>query len=113
MAIPHARSGEVISLRPLGARLAEARSKTLLKTDSLEMIRLVVPAGKELARHEVPGEVTLPCLERLVELTVRGNKRQFSGGGSVYLEGSTPHAVHAAEDVSLLLTILLPQTPKA
>ena len=32
MAIPHAKSGEVIDVRPLGSALAQARTTTLVKT---------------------------------------------------------------------------------
>jgi quercetin dioxygenase-like cupin family protein len=107
VAIPHARSGEVVSVRPLGKRLADARTETLVKTDALEIIRLVAPAGKEFAKHEVPGEITLQCLEGVIELSVGASKRQLSAGDLAYVEGSAPHAVRAVEDASVLLTILL------
>ncbi len=45
MAIPHATPGELIDVRPLGARLTERITTTLIKTDSLEVLRLVIPAG--------------------------------------------------------------------
>jgi quercetin dioxygenase-like cupin family protein len=112
VAIPHARSGEVVSVRPLGKRIADARTETLVKTGALEVIRLVAPAGKEFAKHEVPGEITLQCLEGVLELTVGATKRQLTSGDLAYVEGSAPHAVHAVEDASILLTILLPQIAK-
>ena len=46
MAIPHAKSGEVIDIRPLGSALAQARTTTLVKTKALEIIHLVIPSGK-------------------------------------------------------------------
>ena len=45
MAIPHAKSGEIIDVRPLGERLKEKITATLVKTESLEVLRLVMPAG--------------------------------------------------------------------
>jgi quercetin dioxygenase-like cupin family protein len=112
MAIPHARSGEVVSVRPLGRRLAESRTETLIKTDALEVIRLVAPAGKKFDEHRVPGEITVQCLEGAVELKVGGAGRRLSAGEMAYLEGSTPHAVQAIEDASVLLTILLSPASK-
>jgi quercetin dioxygenase-like cupin family protein len=107
VAIPHAQSGEVIGVRPLGDQLANARTETLVKTNTLEVIRLVIPAGKEITHHEVPGEITLQCLEGVVDLVVGSTRRTLSSGDLVYLEGSQPHAVGARQDSSLLLTILL------
>lgn len=52
MAIPHAKPAEVIDVRPLGARLRDTQTTTLVKTDALEVIRLVLPAGKEIQRHK-------------------------------------------------------------
>ena len=35
----------------------------LFKTEELEVIRLVLAAGKSLPPHKVPGEITIQCLE--------------------------------------------------
>ena len=45
MAIPHAKPGEFVDVRPLGSALASAQTKALVRTDQVEVIRLVVPAG--------------------------------------------------------------------
>jgi quercetin dioxygenase-like cupin family protein len=76
MAIPHAASGEVVDVRPLGEGLRRAMTTTLVKTDRLEVLRLVLPAGKEIAEHRAPGEITVHCLEGLVEFHAHGG----SGG---------------------------------
>ena len=55
MAIPHAHPGEVIDVRPLGPALAAARSTALIRTESLEVIRLVIPRGKEIPTHTTRG----------------------------------------------------------
>ncbi len=112
MAIPHAQPAEVVNVRPLGANLSQARTETLIKTDALEVIRLVATAGKEIAQHEVPGEITLQCLEGQIELTANGKTQRLSAGELVYLPGSTPHAVRAVENASVLLTILLRPKPQ-
>jgi hypothetical protein len=55
MSIPHIKSGEVVEL-PLGPALGSARTTTLVKTTDLELIRLIIPAGKVIPLHKAPGE---------------------------------------------------------
>jgi quercetin dioxygenase-like cupin family protein len=107
MAIPHAKAGEVISVRPLGAALNATSTYAIVKTDILEVIRIVLPAGKRLPPHQVPGEITVQCLEGKVEFVVGELKRELTAGSFLYVEGSGEHAVHAIEDASLLVTIVL------
>jgi quercetin dioxygenase-like cupin family protein len=107
MAIPHAKAGEVISVLPLGAALSGTRTFTIVKSDSLEVIRIVLAAGKTLPPHKVPGEITVQCLEGKVEFFVGELKRELTAGSLLYVGGSGEHAVHAIEDSSLLVTILL------
>lgn len=107
MAIPHAKSGEVIDIRPLGDRLQETVTATLVKTDALEVLRLVLPAGETINRHQVTGEITVQCLEGRVIFDAGGVDRDLSAGQMLFLEGGTPHALRAVEDSSVLVTILL------
>src|SRR5580765_4197575 len=107
MAIPHAKPGDVVDVRPLGSGLAAASTWTIVKTDALEVIRIVLPAGKELPRHKVPGEITVQCLEGKVEFRVGELKRELTAGKLLYLEGGSEHSLHAGENSSLLVTILL------
>ena len=107
MALRHAKPAEIIDIQPLGKHLAQSQTTTLIKTDKLEVIRLVVAAGKEIAQHEVPGEITLQCVEGTVELTARGTSRTLSAGQLLYLAGGDAHALRGVSDSSLLLTIML------
>jgi quercetin dioxygenase-like cupin family protein len=107
MAIPHAKPGEPVDIRPLGDALTAAQTTTLIKTAAIEVIRLVLPAGKEIARHAVPGEITLQCVEGTIVLGAGGSERELAAGTLVYLNASQEHSLRAIEDSSLLLTILL------
>jgi quercetin dioxygenase-like cupin family protein len=107
MAIPHARSGEVIDIRPLGPTLAQARTTTLAKTDTLEILRLVVKAGGEIAPHKVAGEITVQCLEGSVGIPVECSTRVLEAGQMMYLTGGEMHAVRGIYDASVLVTILI------
>jgi quercetin dioxygenase-like cupin family protein len=107
MAIQHAKPSEVIDIQPLESRLKESVTKTLIKTDHLEVLRLIVPAGSSIDRHEVPGEITVQCLEGHVIFDSEGSDREMSAGTLLFLQGGTPHALRAITDSSLLVTILL------
>jgi quercetin dioxygenase-like cupin family protein len=109
MALPHATSGEVIDLRPVGEALAPAPTSTLVKTDQLEVIRLVVPAGKELPRHQVADEITIQCLDGRVTFMAGATARELRAGQMLYLADNEPHSLRGIEDASVLLTILLHQ----
>jgi quercetin dioxygenase-like cupin family protein len=109
MAIPHAKSGEVIDLQPAGGSPASAQTHTLVKTDRLEVIQLVVPAGKQLPRHQVAGEITVQCLEGRVAFTAGSTVRELRSGQMLYLASDESHSLRGIEDASVLLTILLHQ----
>jgi len=107
MAIPHANPGDVIDIRPLGAALATSKTSTLLKSKNIEVVRLVMTAGKEIAEHKAPGEITVHCLEGKVAFTALGQTHELTAGQMLYLNAGEPHAVRCIDDASCLLTILL------
>ena len=113
MAIEHAQPGEVIDVRPLGPALARARTTALVKTESLEVIRLVIPRGKEIPTHTTRGEITVQCLEGRVAFTTAGVTRELGPGQLLYLDGEQPHSVLGIDDASLLVTITFPGAPTA
>jgi quercetin dioxygenase-like cupin family protein len=107
MAQPHAASAQVVSVRPLGDALRGARTTALLKAAQLEVVRLVLPAGKALPEHRVAGEITLQCIEGRVELALPTGTLVLDAGDWVHVRGGAPHALQAIVDASLLLTICL------
>lgn len=107
MAQTHAQSGEVVDIRPLGSRLPEHSTRVLVKTDTLELIQLVMRAGKVYHGHRVPGEITVQCLEGRCTFTADGATRDLDPGRLIYLAGGQEHSLRAMEDSSILLTILL------
>lgn len=107
MAIPHAQTGEVIDVRPLGPALVTARTSTLLKLENIEVIRLVMGAGKVLAEHKAPGVIIVQCLEGKIAFTALGQTQELTGGQMISLTAGEPHSLRCLEDASCLLTILL------
>jgi quercetin dioxygenase-like cupin family protein len=112
MAIHHATSGEIIDIRPLGAALAKSITTVLVKTAAVEVIRLVVPAGKDIPEHRARGEITIQCLEGAVDLTAEGRTQRIAAGQMVYLAAGSTHSLHGVQDASVLLTVSLREQPK-
>ncbi len=106
MAISHAQPAEVINLKPLSDKIASTKTYTIFKTDAMEAIRLVLPAGKQIAEHKAPGEITVHCLEGQVNFSVGGTSHVLSGGEMLFLEAAKPHAVEAVKDSTVLVTIV-------
>jgi quercetin dioxygenase-like cupin family protein len=109
MAIPHAKPGDVIDVRPLGEKLAESQTTTLFKTRSIEVVRIVMAAGKRISEHEAPGEIIVQCLEGRIAFTAQDKIKELQGGQLLYLAAEQPHSVECIEDASFLLTIVLPR----
>lgn len=107
MAIHHAASAEVFDVRPLGQTLRESKTNVLVKTDTLEVIRIVLPAGKQLPPHRVEGEITVQCLEGRVAFDADGTEHELAMGEMLYLAGGATHALRGIDDSSVLVTILL------
>lgn len=107
MALQHAQPGEVIDVRPLGSALTTAKTTTLVKSKEVEILRLVMVAGKVLAEHKAPGAITVHCLEGKIAFTSLGTTRELTAGQMLFLTPREPHSVKCIEDASFLLTIVL------
>ncbi len=106
MALPHAHPLDVVDVRPLGSALGSAVSTSLLKTDSLQLMRLVLAAGHGLPEHEVAGAVTIQCVEGEVVVWTPSRSCDLHAGELVVLDGGERHDVKAVTDSSLLVTIV-------
>lgn len=107
MAIPHALPGQVVEVQPLGPRLAREKTVALFKAQDLEVMRLVLPAGRSLPPHKVPGEITVQCIEGAIDVTADGQSHVLQAGQLLYLSGGVMHGVTALQDASALVTVAL------
>lgn len=74
----------------------------LLKARDLEVIRLVLQAGKSLPPH-----ITIHCLEGRLAVEADGDTKLLAAGELLFLAGDVVHAVTAISDASALVTIAL------
>jgi quercetin dioxygenase-like cupin family protein len=107
MATTRTASGEVVSVAPLGPKLASSRTAALLKARQLEIVRLVLLAGKSLPEHSAPGEITVVCIEGSVQFSTPADVQPMHAGDFIHLDAGVPHALTATADSSLLVTICL------
>lgn len=107
MALTHARPGEAVDVAPFGAQLAQRQTVALFKSGDLEVIRTVLAQGAALPPHKVPGEVTIQCLEGLLEVQVDGRPTRLAAQQLLFVPGGHLHAVTALAPSSALVTIAL------
>jgi quercetin dioxygenase-like cupin family protein len=106
MALNHLAPGELAHAGPLGEALADTRTFTLVRTDDLQIFRLVLRAGAELAEHAVPGAMVFHCVEGELIFRAPGCELRMHAGDLTHVGASTPHSVHATTDISALVTVL-------
>jgi quercetin dioxygenase-like cupin family protein len=112
MAIPHAFPGMPVNLRSAEESLSEARTTALVKNNTFEAIRLVLPQGSEVCHnHQVEGAITVQCLQGRAALTVGDSTHDLRAGHWLYLLANDPHTLRGIEDSLVLLTIIFPQRP--
>ena len=107
MALPHAQPMDVISVAPLGDALPQAVSTSLIKTERLQLLHLVLRAHQNQPDHHVDDECTVHCLEGVVEVVTPGGVRQLKPGQVVLLPGKEIHSLRALTDCAVLVTLVL------
>lgn len=110
MAMPRVKQGELIDVRPLGEALQDSKSVTLMRSAHLEVVRLVLPAGKHIPEHRAPGEITVQCLEGVVKFGTGAGAQLMRSGDMLFLLAGEPHWLEAAENASVLVTLYLPHS---
>lgn len=98
----------VITHLPLGPSLSQSDTEKLVSTTAFELIRLVLPAGKEIPPHKTRGQITVQCLEGHVRFACYGETRNLRPGDLLFLAADELHSLEAFENSSLLLTLIRP-----
>lgn len=106
MATHHATAGEVVNLATWAKDLTAEQTKAIVKTEQMELVRLVLPAGKNIATHKVSGPITVHCITGKIEFTAMGATQELKQGELLHLMAGEPHSVAALENAVVLLTII-------
>jgi quercetin dioxygenase-like cupin family protein len=100
------KPAEVVNLYTPPSDLPEDATLALMKTQDMEVIRMVIPKEKDITEHSVNGQISVQCLEGKTEFGVEGEKHVLTSGDWLYLSRNQPHSLRAIRDSILLVTIL-------
>ncbi len=106
MATHHASPGEIVDLQTWAADLPKEHTKAIVKTDDMELIRLVFPAGKGLPDHKVDGPITVHCIAGKIAVTAMGKTQELNYDQLLHLPPGEAHSLKAVLDSVVLLTII-------
>lgn len=107
MALPHAQPLDIINVGPLADALPGAVSTSLIKTERVQLLHLVLRAHEDQPEHRVDEESIIQCLEGVVEVVWPGGVRQLKAGNVVVLPARQKHSLRARTDCAVLVTLLL------
>ena len=107
MALPHAQLMDIVNVAPLGDALANAVSTSLIKTDRLQLLHMVMRAHQDQPQHHVSDECTIHCLEGDVEVVMPAGDRRLRAGQLVVLPAGEKHSLRARADSAILVTLIL------
>jgi quercetin dioxygenase-like cupin family protein len=107
MALPHAQHLDIINVGPLGPKLHEAMSTSLIKTDRIQLLHMVLPAHQDQPEHHVDDECSIQCLEGTVEVVMPGGVRQLDAGNLIVLPAKQRHSLRARTNCAVLVTLVL------
>ena len=107
MALPHAKLLDVINVAPLGDRLDGQVSTSLIKTERIQLLHLVLAPHQDTPQHHVDDECTIHCLEGEVEVVMGLGVRQLRPGNVVVLPAKERHSLRARSRAAVLVTLLL------
>ncbi len=107
MAISHAAPGQTVDVSPFAGQLLQHKTAALFKSQDLEVMRVVLEAGKSVPPHQVPGEITIQCLEGELQITLDDHATVLYPGQLVFLGRGAVHGLVALQASSALVTIAL------
>jgi quercetin dioxygenase-like cupin family protein len=107
MALPHAQPLDVINVAPLGDQLSGTVSTSLIKTDRIQLLHMVLAPHQDQPMHHVDDECTIHCLEGAVDVIMGVGVRQLRPGNVIVLPAKEQHALKAREESAVLVTLLL------
>jgi len=98
--------GEVLNLYELREEMPNDASLALVKTSDMEVIRMVLPKGKEITEHSVNGQISVQCLKGKITFSTGKKATDLTKGDWLYLQRNQSHSLQALADSVLLVTIL-------
>ena len=83
-------------------------ARTLIKYDTLRVVRVALKAGKSLSEHKTEGRISIQVLAGHVEVKSAGRTFNLHTGGLLALDKNLAHDVRALQESAVLLTVAWP-----
>jgi quercetin dioxygenase-like cupin family protein len=84
-------------------------SRTLFAVGSTRVVLFAFAEGQSLSEHSTPRAALVQVTTGRCEFTVSGTTHTLNPGDMLYLPPGAPHAVHARERFSMILTLAKPE----
>lgn len=99
---------EVIDVRAEVPARAGGSSRTLAKSATLEVSRLILAKGREIPTHQAKGEISVHCLEGRIAFTSGAETRELGPNQMIVLAAAEPHSLVGLDDATVLVTKVVP-----
>jgi quercetin dioxygenase-like cupin family protein len=86
-------------------------SRTLTQTPVGTLTLFAFAANQALSEHSAPFDAFVQVLAGRAEITIDAKTIGAEAGSLIVMPANIPHAVRAATDMKMLLTMFRPQTP--
>lgn len=86
-------------------------SRTLTQTPVGTLTLFAFAEEQALSEHSAPFDAFVQILEGRAEITIGGQTIEAGAGSMVVMPADVPHAVRAASDMKMLLTMFRQQSP--
>ena len=97
-------------VQPLTATDEKSREITLVKTPQVEVIQLIVPAGRDVPTHQAQGDLVVHCLEGRASLFALGKTYDLTPGQLLQLSIDEPFSIRGIDHASVLVTLIIAKT---
>jgi quercetin dioxygenase-like cupin family protein len=81
-------------------------SRILMKQEKGTVTVFAFAEGQSLSEHTVPHDALIQVLEGEAEISIDGVVSRVAAGEAIFLPGGRPHAVTAASNFKMILTMI-------
>lgn len=106
MSTHHAAPVEIVNLATWADDLPKEHSKAIVKTNEMELARLILPPGEGIEDQHVDGPLVVHCLSGSVEFDAMGKQQELGDGELAYLPAEEPFTLKARRHALVLLTFV-------
>ena len=101
------KKGEVLNLaQQIEYSEGGVISKQILKSDAGNITLFSFDKGQLLSEHTAPFDAMVQVIEGEAEVIIGGKASHLKSGESIIMPANTPHALTAAENFKMILTMI-------